>query len=113
MALSINTYGTNNATSLSGLLSVILDAIFLANVSASSFVWGFNFQFPEMNGRRAPRAVELKLTAWLVVVVVVVVVVETEVKAAAELKRREASASFMVSIGESEAGYNILIIHLL
>ena len=85
IALSINTYGTNNATSLSGLLSVILDAIFLANVSASSFDWGFSFQFPEMNGLRAFRAVELT-AAWLPVVV----------NAVAEPNKREARASFMV-----------------
>jgi len=50
IALSMNTYGTNNATSQSGDESVIDPAISEASVNASAFVCGFNFQLPDMNG---------------------------------------------------------------
>ena len=49
----MNTYGTNNAISALGDASVTDAAISVANWIASSRVCGFNFQFPEMNGRRA------------------------------------------------------------
>mmetsp|Transcript_48988 Transcript_48988/g.118652 ORF Transcript_48988/g.118652 Transcript_48988/m.118652 type:complete len:229 (+) Transcript_48988:419-1105(+) len=50
MAVSMKTYGTNNATSASGESGPIEAAISDAKATASSFVWGFNFQFPLMNG---------------------------------------------------------------
>lgn len=88
MALSIKTYGTNKATSASGLPSVIDAAISLANVNASSFVWGLSFQFPLMNGLRAFNAVVVKLLKdWCCAV---------GANAAAEPARMEAIASFMV-----------------
>lgn len=47
---SINTYGTNKATSISGESAVMESAISLPSVKASSFVEGLSFQFPEMKG---------------------------------------------------------------
>jgi len=91
MADSMKTYGTNNATSTSGLFSVIDEAMPLASVRASSFVCGFSFQLPEMRGFRA----------WSLVVVdeeggLVAENCPAGTKAAAEQARREASTSFMV-----------------
>ncbi len=63
MAASMNTYGTKRATSASGESSVILLAISLANVTASSFVCGLSFQFPEMKGLRASSCVDVVVVA--------------------------------------------------
>jgi hypothetical protein len=49
----MNTYGTNSATSTSGVESVMADAMPLARVNASSFVCGLSFQLPEIRGLRA------------------------------------------------------------
>jgi len=87
MALSIKTYGTNKATSASGLPSVIDAEISLANVNASSFVCGLSFQLPEMKGLRAYKVLELLKEDWCCTV---------GANAAAEPARMEAIASFMV-----------------
>ncbi len=53
MTGSIKTYGTNKATSISGVSVVMQLAISDANLMASSRVWGFSFQLPLMKGLRA------------------------------------------------------------
>jgi uncharacterized membrane protein len=52
MAVSIKTYGTNKAISVSGEAEVTVAAMSAASVVASVLLCGFNFQLPEIKGRR-------------------------------------------------------------
>ena len=89
MVDSINTYGTNKATSTSGVSAVIDAAISVPSVSASSFVEGLSFQFPEIKGLRASSLVTER-DCWRVVM-------EGEKEAAVPAKR-EAMRNFMVAV---------------
>jgi hypothetical protein len=83
---SINTYGTNNATSTSGVSALIDAAMALPSANASSLVDGFNFQLPLMKGLRASSLVDERECCGAVM----------EGEKAVAVARREARRSFMV-----------------
>jgi hypothetical protein len=92
VADSMNTYGTKRATSISGVSGPIAPEISVARATASSRVWGFNFQLPLMKGLRAISR-ELELEARIPL--------NEGENADAELKRVKAdrAVNFIVGIG--------------
>lgn len=69
------------------------DAIPVASASASSLVWGFSFQFPEMSGFLAYNLI----VEWRLLLV-------GGAKAVAEHTRREARGSFIVAVMKTHVG---------
>jgi hypothetical protein len=117
MAVSIKTYGTNKAISVSGEAEVTVAAMSAASVVASVLLCGFNFQLPEIKGRRvaAPAAISRALLIPLLLTLLGLLTRDTKdgANAAEEETRaaRERAVNFMmvlvlVSVSDDKGSIN-------